>query len=93
MNLDEVKVLVHCECSWSGVVSLYDIGDGPEWCCPSCDMCWPSNPVVGEDGKTGAQRKMEAGLAEALAERELRWTQVRRSGIVDGDAERGQSGT
>ncbi len=88
---DDLQVLLACPgCGWSGIVILYDIGDGPEWCCSSCDMCWPSKPEVGPDGKTGAQRNMEAAMAEALAARELRWNPVRRSGIVDGDAERGE---
>lgn len=27
-------------CGFAGAVSTYDIGSGPEWACPSCDMCW-----------------------------------------------------
>lgn len=88
---EQVAVLLACpECGWSGTVTLYDIGDGPEWCCLGCDMCWPSNPVVGEDGLTAAERSLREVAAEAGRQRELRWTAVRRSGIVAGDAERGE---
>ncbi len=89
MNTDDVAVLLACpSCAWSGTVTLYNIGDGPEWCCPSCDMCWPSKPVVGEDGLTAAERSLREFAAETLRQSEERWTTVRRSGIVTGDAER-----
>lgn len=66
-RLTEVQVLVGCpSCGWSGVVQLYDIGDGPEWCCRSCDHCFPSNPVVGGDGKTIAERTMLAAARQHL---------------------------
>lgn len=54
-GLDSVHVA--CECGFEGEVRLYDIGDGPEWNCPSCDWCWPASPEFGPDGKTNAERK------------------------------------
>ncbi len=69
-DVDGIEVLLACpDCQWSGVVRLYDIGDGPEWCCPSCDMCYPSNPVVGPDGLTNAQRDLKAMAKQFLDQR------------------------
>ena len=63
-------VVVLCpSCDWTGTVRLYDIGDGPEWNCPSCDMCFPSNAVIGEDGLTNAERKLHELARQIQRER------------------------
>lgn len=88
MNLNEEEVVVRLacpSCQWDGVATLYDIGDGPEWCCPRCDLCFASNSVIGEDGLTGAERSLRQRMAEAEAHRRDRWNSDRRSGIVPGD--------
>lgn len=57
--LVDVEVMLACpNCGWVGVVQLYDIGDGPEWCCRGCDQCFPSNAEVGADGLTRAERSL-----------------------------------
>jgi hypothetical protein len=58
-----------CGCGFRGQVTLYDIGDGPEWNCPSCDLCHCPTAVVGADGLTDAERKL---VAEARADFEER---------------------
>lgn len=58
-----------CDCGFRGTVSLYDIGDGPEWCCPRCDMCHCPTAVVGPDGLTDAERKMVAEGRRLMEER------------------------
>jgi hypothetical protein len=69
-EVSKVQILLACpDCGWSGTVRLYDIGDGPEWCCPSCDMCFPSNPVRGEDGLTKAERALHHLAAQLQAQR------------------------
>lgn len=45
-------------CGWTGRPTFYDIGDGPEWCCPNCDMCYCPTAKVGKDGLTDAERKL-----------------------------------
>lgn len=63
-----MKELVACPgCGWSGLVEKYDIGDGPEWNCPTCDMCWPENAVIGADGLTNAERSMFALAREGMS--------------------------
>lgn len=37
-TLTSVKVCPGC--GWAGSARTYDIGSGPEWNCPACDMCW-----------------------------------------------------
>jgi len=71
-ELGDIQVVLACPgCQWSGTVTLYDIGDGPEWCCPGCDMCFPSNPVVDEEGLTGAEKNMMAAVMEVQARKLL----------------------
>jgi hypothetical protein len=36
----------------------YDIGDGPEFCCPTCDWCWgalgqPLTPIRPDEARRG----------------------------------------
>lgn len=70
VRLGDILVRVGCpSCHWDGNVHLYDIGDGPEWCCPQCDFCHPSNPVRGDDGMTNAERKMRAEMDRVMRER------------------------
>lgn len=58
-----------CECGFSGKVTLYDIGDGPEWCCPQCDLCHCPTAEVGDDGLTNAERKLVAEAREHFERR------------------------
>lgn len=56
-------------CGWTGRATFYDIGDGPEWCCPACDMCHCPTAKVGDDGLTDAERKMVAEARENFVRR------------------------
>lgn len=57
-NADLGTIAAVCDCGFRGQVTMYDIGDGPEWNCPSCDICHCPTAVVGSDGLTGAERKL-----------------------------------
>lgn len=53
-------VEVACNCGWVGKITPYDIGDGPEFCCPQCDWCYAPSAVVLGDGSTQATLNLEA---------------------------------
>lgn len=70
------RITVTCECEWTGEVTLYDIGDGLEWCCPQCDYCTLLSPVeVDDQGFTASMRE-----AKNIADRMMRMRELVREG-------------
>lgn len=62
---DLVLVRTCPNCQWSGAASTYDIGSGPEWSCPGCEMCYGAS---GQDLNPEDPFRIPRSLYEQLPE-------------------------